>query len=505
MKADEIGIYRVAGMDGYGRLRPPFDPPRAYAELSGGVATDPSNFAYDAFRDFLRLLGWDREHQDTPGWNPFGWLIRPGQTVVIKPNLVVSQHPAGDDLVRYTVTDGPVLRCVAEYALIALQGSGRLLIGDSPIKETDFDKVAGITGLTAIVEALRPRTTTPIELVDFRDFVSQRDEVAMVAGHAQAGDPRGYTEYDLGHHSELDEVKAYAERFRSTAVYYENRMGETHNRDHHRYSIANSVIHADVFINVPKLKTHCKAGVTVALKNLVGICNEKRWLPHHRKGPPDKGGDEYSEKASLGIRLVEAAKDFFVQNKVGRFVYPQIMKVNKLGRTLTGVDLIRRIRDQGDPYQNGGWHGNDTVWRMVLDLNKILRYGQRDGTLEPAVSRPVLTIVDGLWAGEGEGPLKPSAKVAGVLMAGVDPVRLDITAATLMGFDHRRIKLLARALQVSDYPLALGPVDAVRVLSNDADWRTLDGVAAHHLGFVPPRGWRGHFELPPAAGAQTAA
>ncbi len=496
MTADEIGIYRVTGMDGYASLRPPFDPPQAYPELPAGVGTDPGNFAYAAFREFLLLLGWDRAKAGTPAWNPLGWLIRPGQTVVIKPNLVVSQHPAGDGLIRYTVTDGPVLRCVAEYALVALQGSGRLIIGDSPIKETDFDKVAAITGLPAIVAALQARTTTPIELVDFRDFVSQRDEVAMVAGRAQPGDPRGYTEFDLGHASELDEVSQHAERFRSTAVYYENRMAETHNRDHHRYSVANSVIHADVFINVPKLKTHCKSGVTVALKNLVGICNEKRWLPHHRKGPPDKGGDEYGEQASVGIRLVEAAKDFLVQNPVGRFIYPQVMKVNKLGRALTGVDLIRRIRDQGDPYQNGGWHGNDTVWRMVLDLNKILRYGQRDGTLGPAVPRPVLTIVDGLWAGEGEGPLKPSAKVAGVLMAGVDPVRLDVVAATLMGFDWRRIRLLARALGVRDYPLALGPVEAIAVTSNDASWRSLDGIASHHLGFVPPRGWRGHFELP---------
>ena len=127
---------------------------------------------------------------------------------------------------------------------------------------------------------------------------------------------------------------------------------------------------ADVFINVPKLKTHCKAGVTVALKNLVGICNEKRWLPHHRKGAPDKGGDEYSDRAGLGIRTVEALKDFFVQNRVGKIFYPRIMLLNKLVKRITGVDLVRRIRDHGDPYQNGGWHGNDTVWRMVLDLNK---------------------------------------------------------------------------------------------------------------------------------------
>jgi uncharacterized protein (DUF362 family) len=492
-----VGIYRVAGMEGYEGLRAPFDPDAAYPELGAVRSPDPANFVFRAFREFLQVLEWDAEHAGTPKWNPFGWLIQPGQTVVIKPNLVVSVHPAGDRLVRFTDTDGPVIRAVAEYALVALAGRGTLVIGDSPIKETDFQRVGEITGLDRVVEALRRRSAVPVELVDFRDFVSQRDEVAMVGGRSQSGDPRGYTEFDLGQHSALDEVSQFADRLRSTAAYYENKMAETHNREHHRYSVANSVLHADVFINVPKLKTHCKAGVTVALKNLVGICNEKRWLPHHRKGSPDKGGDEYSKGASLGIRMIETLKDFFVQNPIGKFFYPKIMMVNKLGKKILGVDVIRRIRDQGDPYQNGGWYGNDTVWRMVLDLNKILRYGRRDGTLGTEPRRRVVTFVDGLWAGEGEGPLKPSEKVAGVMMAGVDSVLVDVVAATLMGFDYRKVRLLAGALAVRDYRLATGPVESVELVSNEPAWQSLDQLARRHLGFRAPRGWVGHIELEP--------
>ncbi len=501
MNADAVGLYRVAEMERYGGLRAPFDPDASYLELVGMAGVDRTNFVFREFREFMRLLGWDAKNEGTAGWNPLGWLVRPGDTVLIKPNLVVSEHPGGEDLVRCTDTDGPVLRCVAEYVLVALGGRGRLIVGDSPIKETDFAKATALTGAGAVIEALR-RGPVPVELIDFRDFVSRKDEVAMVGGRTQPGDPRGYTEFDLGRHSEFDEVAGLTDRFRSTAAYYENRMRETHNREHHRYSIANSVLHADVFINLPKLKTHCKAGITTALKNLVGICNEKRWLPHHRKGSPRKGGDEYSDRTSFGVKLVERLKDFLVQNPVGKIFYPRIMYVNKLGKKLLGVDLIRSIRDS-DPYQNGGWHGNDTVWRMVLDLNKILLYGRRDGTLGPHAARRMVTIVDGLYAGEGEGPLKPSLKAAGVFMVGVNSLALDVVAATVMGFDYKKIKLLSRGLAIRDFPLSDTSPEAVRVTSNVAEWRSLDGVRRAHLGFRPPRGWVGHIELDVSAAGAT--
>ncbi len=463
MTPQTVGIYQVTGMERYGALRAPFDPDAPYPELPAIHGVDRTNFVFREFRQFMRLLGWDAANHGTSGWNPLGWLVQPGDTVVIKPNLVVSEHPGGEHLVRCTNTDGPVLRCVAEYVLVALRGHGRLIIGDSPIKETDFAKATALTGVQVVVEALR-RGPVPVELIDFRDFVSRRDEVAMVEGRTQPGDPRGYTEFDLGRNSEFDEVAGLADRFRSTAAYYENRMRETHNPEHHRYSVANSVLQADVFINLPKLKTHCKAGITAALKNLVGICNEKRWLPHHRRGSPRNGGDEYSEATSFGVKVVERLKDFLVQNPVGKIFYPRIMYVNKLGKRLLGVDMIRSIRDS-DPYQNGGWYGNDTVWRMVLDLNKILLYGQSDGTLGRRSAQRMVTLVDGLYAGEGEGPLKPSPKTAGVFLAGVN------------------------------FPLTETPPEGVLLTSNIPQWRSLAGVGRAHLGFRPPRGWVGHIEL----------
>jgi len=103
--------------------------------------------------------------------------------------------------------------------------------------------------------------------------------------------------------------------------------------------------------------------------------------------------------------------------------------------------------------------------------------------------------VDGLWAGELEGPLKPSPKVAGVLLAGADSLAIDVVAATLMGFDYRKIKLLGRGLAVTDLPVSYVTPDAIEVVSNEATWSDIRGIGAHHLAFAPPRGWKGHIEL----------
>ena len=70
-------------------------------------------------------------------------------------------------------------------------------------------------------------------------------------------------------------------------------MRRTHAPGRHQYLVAREVIEADVIVNLPKLKTHKKAGVTCALKNLIGINGNKEYLPHHRVGGAERGGDCY--------------------------------------------------------------------------------------------------------------------------------------------------------------------------------------------------------------------
>ena len=75
---------------------------------------------------------------------------------------------------------------------------------------------------------------------------------------------------------------------------------------------------------------------------------------------------------------------------------PMIAWAIAAGRLVFG-DTQRVVR-------SGNWHGNDTCWRMVLDLNKCLF--AFDGAGKRRV-RPLryLAVVDGIIGGEGSEPL----------------------------------------------------------------------------------------------------
>ncbi|MEW6249990.1 MAG: DUF362 domain-containing protein [Planctomycetota bacterium] len=55
--------------------------------------------------------------------------------------------------------------------------------------------------------------------------------------------------------------------------------------------------------------------------------------------------------------------------------------------------------------------------------------------------RPVLTVLDAAWAGEGQGPAAPEPFWWGWLIVSSDPVALDVTLARLWGFDAGRMRM----------------------------------------------------------------
>jgi hypothetical protein len=87
--------------------------------------------------------------------------------------------------------------------------------------------------------------------------------------------------------------------------YDPRKLALAHRLGRHQYPIAREVFEADVVFNVPKLKTHKKAGITAALKNLVGINGNKDFLPHHRVGGSLLGGDCYA-----GVGPLKRAAEF---------------------------------------------------------------------------------------------------------------------------------------------------------------------------------------------------
>ena len=149
-------------------------------------------------------------------------------------------------------------------------------------------------------------------------------------------------------------------------------------------------------------------------------------------------------------------------------------------------------------YPSGGWHGNDTIWRTVDDLNRLLFfYDQNTGRLGHERQRRFFALVDGIVAMEGNGPLRGMAKPCGVLLAGADPLAVDVVAATLMGFRWQRIPLLRGAMAYSGvlrYSDFSGDASEFNILSNAEGWQSLKMLEATHLSFIPPAGWRQYVE-----------
>jgi hypothetical protein len=290
--------------------------------------------------------------------------------------------------------------------------------------------------------------------------------------------------FDLGTDSLLEPLAGDASRFRVT-MYNPDLLQRTHAPGRHQYLIARSVIDADVVINLPKLKCHKKAGLTGALKNLVGINGNKEFLPHHRKGSHARGGDCYERPSWLKSRaedLLDAAN----RGQPGR-------RQQLLGRS--AQVLARGAALAGhDSDLEGSWFGNDTVWRMCLDLQRILRYGAADGRLHREPRRVVITITDAIVGGDGEGPLAPAPVDAALVIGGTNPAAVDWVNAVLMGFDPTKIPIVHRAFDTFSWPLAAFAPEAIQVHAPHGPCTAADLRALNTTPFRPAAGWRGHCE-----------
>ncbi len=167
---------------------------------------------------------------------------------------------------------------------------------------------------------------------------------------------------------------------------------------------------ADVIIDIAKLKTHKKTGVTLCLKNMVGV----NW-PAQLPSPlllwaADHGGDEFPPGEPWELESRADAIRLYKRVLAGAGA--------KAGTLATTLQTWRRarLRGHGSGVRSGNWFGNNTAWRMVLDVNKALvgfdAEGRRDSPLR------MLCLVDGIVGGEGDGPSDPDAVIAGSWWAG---------------------------------------------------------------------------------------
>ena len=484
------GVAVAAGAPRYDAA-PPFSPAEAFPEYTAvfGERRAGANSVYGVVRQALVLLGLDAARQGSPQWNPLGDCIRPGDTVVIKPNMVRDFRESSPADADCLITHGAVIRAVVDYAFLALGGRGRIVIADAPHSDANFDRVRRITSVDRIADFYREAVNFPIEIYDLRPETAIKRDGVIVGHRRLEGDPAGYVAVDLGEHSMFEEIGDLCQRLYGSE-YDRSELVRHHSGGRHEYLISKTVLQADCVIGLPKLKTHKKTGITVNLKNLVGINGNKNWLPHHREGTPADGGDQFAD-SGVSRRTERAVVAAFKRcfPLLGPLRPALAGPIKSVGRAVFGDTNVSTIR-------SGNWYGNDTTWRMAIDLNRVLMYADADGRLHDRPVRRFFSVVDGIIGGEGNGPLDPRPRAEGVVLAGFNPVTVDAVAAALMGFDYRKLPMVLRAFDRSALPLVAGAAEQVHARSNVAALAgPLRGIQGFAQPFAPHFGWTGHVEL----------
>ncbi len=408
----------------------------------------------------------------------------PSRLIVVKPNWVEESHPYEPDVWLPLITHPVVLICILEKLAEMMRGRGHIAICDAPNTYADFDGIMARGALTDSLESLRARwPDLNLELIDLRRELWIRKEGVVVDRIPNSEDPRGYVQLDLGKDSLF---YGHPGEGRYYGADYDTQVINAHHRgDLQEYLLAGTPMACDLFINVPKLKTHKKTGITCCLKNLVGITGDKNWLPHFVQGSSTAGGDEFpghSLAQQLEISLKRAGQKIALSVPgLGTWAYRKMRN--------TG---IRLLGDSQKTIRGGDWSGNDTCWRMVLDLNRALLYGNTDGSWKNADSpKRYLAIVDGIIGGQGNGPLCPEPAEAQVLLGGDNPAIVDAVAARLMGVDVDQIPMIRQAFESHRWPIATTPLDAIVVSESKSDATQAIGEIASLVpgGFKPHFGW----------------
>ncbi len=464
----------------------PFHPPVIYPELPfQPQQTDATNGVYEMVRQAFHLLGFDVENYGTKSWNPLGNLITRGQRVLLKPNFVLHFN-AGGGALQAVITHPAVIRAVADYVAIALQDAGEIIIGDAPQMNCDYERLFAETGMDKLAGYLQEscgRRGIKVTTLDFRNEQTIYKRGIVWERQAKAGSDS--VPVVLGAESFMEAIETSrlygADYNRSATV-------QAHGPGHHEYLIARPVLESDVVISLPKLKVHRKVGTTLNLKNMVGINSDKNHLAHYRIGAKAQGGDEMANPG-WADRVERKLMDRLLGKhwRSGRYPFLAWRAFRK---------VLSKLQPQAaqSRFTYGNWHGNDTAWRMALDLNRILLFADANGNLQPIQQRQYFSIIDGIIGGEGEGPLHPDAYHSGVVLAGWNPLAVDWTATQLMGFTPSAIALYRHGIEQMREFVQDFTVEQISIKSNVAEWQQKLEKNETVFQFRAAAGWQGKIE-----------
>lgn len=408
--------------------------------------------------------------------------------VLVKPNLIREGGSGRFKGCTHVLTSAGIIQAVMDCCLGVLGSQGEVTIADAPQTDSDFRAIRQCLALDELVDAYKTGGSR-VELLDLRRHAWLQSGGVTHTRLELPGDPRGYATVDLGDASEFADYRLNGRFYGADYDFGETRR--FHAEGKHQYLLCRTAMDADVIVNVPKMKTHKKTGVTLGLKNMVGVNGYRNCLPHFTIGSPAQGGDEFPDAGmtrKLESRAIAGFKRAITSRGGVAGGWARVAK--RLGAVAFG--------DTSQVVRSGNWYGNDTAWRMVLDINKIVMHYDGEGR---RLSKPrrMLTVVDGITGMDGDGPVGGDPVKSGVIVAGLNAVAVDTVCATLMGFDWRKIPLIREAWNITELPLVdFGP-DEIECVSNVSEWTgSLDQLEhAHHLGFKAPFGWTGQIERGP--------
>lgn len=417
--------------------------------------------------------------------------------IMIKPNWVI--HAERSDFpIEALVTNHSLIDAVVQCVLEKYTSAKLITIGDAPLQNCDWNLLLDQAGIRGLMAKYAHYRNPKIRFLDLRQDIFHLKSGFMIKDLQRGGDPSGYREVALDASSFLDPVSHMADRFR-VSDYDPQETGSSHRRGFHRYLIAGSVLEAELVINMPKMKTHQRAGITGALKNLVGTNGQKAHLAHHRQGSPAQGGDEFAPDASFLIRAQIRSREILQKRSrilflVGKTVWEGLRRARGIKTQVTAESLRQRGRFY---IGSGSWYGNDTIWRMIYDMNKIILYAPPGGGgLCKTPQRDYVAVLDGTTAGEANGPLQPLPVQTKVVAMASDPFLMDMCMAQMMGFDWQKIALLKNYGQFDDENWARFDPVTVKVNFDGRQYSGISSLPVLHR-FIPPPGWKGHIESQP--------
>ena len=436
---------------------------------------------FDAVEGVFSQADFDQNNLETSNWNPLRKFINPGSRVFILCNFVYQRRLNETKQNFYgKCTHGSVLAAIIDYCLRANGPNGDVYFGNAPLQSCHWESVLSDTGALNIYNYCKERGMN-VKSKDLRLFVAERGWAGNIGWIEKRNDDEGI-EVDLGEDSLLEELyrnNKRSARFR-ISDYNPARLEEFHKLHSHRYIIHKDILESDVILSLPKLKTHEKVGVTCGLKGFVGTIGHKDCLAHHRFGGPEISGDEYP-MGSISHHLMSSFHDYVYSGG-----YPGLMS-----NLLHIVDKnLRRLYKLSGGISAGAWYGNDTAWRMALDIARIVYYADKSGKMCDIPQRRHLSLIDGIIGGEGNGPLSPKAVDSGVLIFSDNVAMGDRIACRLMGYDPNDIPIVREAFHDMRYSLVPDKNEDIIMRYNGKYISEEEITSVVGRPFVPPDGWR---------------